>query len=1143
MLPINFCISLSKVSESLIHAHLPPRGRRGAESESSNTQTKRTLRGRIPPKSKDEGVILDDLDSDSSQEQGKKPNPTTDGTKKSRRIIEETPLINSELSKKRRADDIEVLKILAGNPEIEILPHDAGRNSTQSTNSNNLEHLQTTDQRTKEKSGASDEVNLGQHANKDLLYEIGEPDKIHSTHQYILRPRKIRRINSISGDEPSIEFNSKDTRDEDEDSGNETGAQIEDSRSKLKRKYREIILTGNKPATLKPNNSRPKIQSNNLNDWTASKTKTVEEHKVLRHRKTIARQKQKITDFMYSTSGSGTAEKVTGEMSRKLRGEFLGELKVAAYNTRSGIKRNIEAIITEGNWNAVDVIFVSDTGLDETNYMDAFIISECKKGGFSWIPAIEWDNKASHVAFIVRSNLRRADEILYPHGRVISLRLGNDTSEVNIMGIYQGFDTNTNKRIRHIMSEFVQSKENTIVLGDFNEVASARDHTANYIQNQRGTGELHKRLQELGMVDSCRTFEDLEICHSHVQETEAGKCFSRLDYIYTDLRLSSIITKYSTMYNSLCKSDHFPITIAIAAFIEKQPEKKGQIEWSINSTNNKKWNEWKIQVEEQARLLMKEIQIMDNQGEKVEEMTEKWTKIFVQAADKHLNKRQADFESVYTLRLREDEELQRLKEKERVKRHEYNTRLETNGTESRDAKKEVQKRTAEVCATVHEEEWSKLNRKIVENPSHIYKLLRKTGKKANRTSVRPHSIKHNGSITSNEKEVKEGFHRAWNKIYQSRGEGKEIPVWLKGITAQKFGKQLDKPITYNELAGKIEQLKKDKAAGNDRIHNEFLVNMPVTQGEILLTIMNNMVKKKTIPESWKIAPVAMLYKGKGEKSDPYNYRPITLLSCVYKVYSGIMTDRLNKWIEDNNILHNTQFGFRKGQDTSDAAARIFACISNSNSTNKILHMVLLDIAKAYDSVEIWAMKQTLEAYGLDDEDIKILMSMLEGNKSKLLTAFGPTEDIEIKSGVRQGDVISPILFSIFLDPLLRWLEKGTDPYRIGNNNFFGQAFADDTALLASSRKGIEERMKKVNSFMEYNNICINEDKSTYHWNRDQEAIITTRGRKLKYSGNNGMFTYLGWTTNLLMDWSVQTNILIKRFQQIIHLIMAEKKSK
>lgn len=204
-------------------------------------------------------------------------------------------------------------------------------------------------------------------------------------------------------------------------------------------------------------------------------------------------------------------------------------------------------------------------------------------------------------------------------------------------------------------------------------------------------------------------------------------------------------------------------------------------------------------------------------------------------------------------------------------------------------------------------------------------------------------------------------------------------------------------------------------------------------------------------------------------------------------------------------------------------------------------MVLLDIAKAYDSVEQWAMKQTLEAYGMHPTDVSIIMNLLEDNKTTLLTAFGPTDTIPIKSGVRQGDTISPILFSLFLNPLLTWLEKGRDPYRTGNEQFYAQAFADDTALLASSKKGIEDRMNRVNLFMQHNNISINEDKSTYHWNRDSAGNIETRGRKLKYEGDTGLFTYLGWTTNLHLDWTEQVNILIKRFQQLTYLIMSEKK--
>lgn len=75
--------------------------------------------------------------------------------------------------------------------------------------------------------------------------------------------------------------------------------------------------------------------------------------------------------------------------------------------------------------------------------------------------------------------------------------------------------------------------------------------------------------------------------------------------------------------------------------------------------------------------------------------------------------------------------------------------------------------------------------------------------------------------------------------------------------------------------------------------------------------------------------------------------------------SSIQTDRINNWIEQYDILDNNQFGFRRGKDTSDAAARLFACIDNARSTNKALHAAFLDVAKAYDSVQLsgtWSIR-------------------------------------------------------------------------------------------------------------------------------------------------------------------------------------------
>lgn len=155
-----------------------------------------------------------------------------------------------------------------------------------------------------------------------------------------------------------------------------------------------------------------------------------------------------------------------------------------------------------------------------------------------------------------------------------------------------------------------------------------------------------------------------------------------------------------------------------------------------------------------------------------------------------------------------------------------------------------------------------------------------------------------------------------------------------------------------------------------------------------------------IPKKWKESTTTMIYKGKGDKTDPLNYRPIALLSCVYKVYSQIITNRIQKWVEDNNLLNANQHGFRKGHDTSNGAAEIFNIINNAIRADKEIHMILLDIAKAYDSVEFWALVKTLMAYGMGKGDLKLIEAMIKGNKTQIITAHGLTEDIE---EVRKGN--------------------------------------------------------------------------------------------------------------------------------------------
>lgn len=158
------------------------------------------------------------------------------------------------------------------------------------------------------------------------------------------------------------------------------------------------------------------------------------------------------------------------------------------------------------------------------------------------------------------------------------------------------------------------------------------------------------------------------------------------------------------------------------------------------------------------------------------------------------------------------------------------------------------------------------------------------------------------------------------------------------------------------------------------------------------------------------------------------------------------------------------------------------------------------------------MKETLEAYRLSGEDINIIMELIIGNFTRFNTAYGFSEKVQTTAGVRQGDSISPALYILFLNLLLEWLERTKKGYSISKDNTIDKAFADDMALVSGSKKGIELMMERVNRFMEYNNVIINETKSHYHWNNSKKgpADLRTRGHKLNQRGEGGLFTYLGW---------------------------------
>ena len=119
---------------------------------------------------------------------------------------------------------------------------------------------------------------------------------------------------------------------------------------------------------------------------------------------------------------------------------------------------------------------------------------------------------------------------------------------------------------------------------------------------------------------------------------------------------------------------------------------------------------------------------------------------------------------------------------------------------------------------------------------------------------------------------------------------------------------LDVPITVSELMSVVKELKQNKAPGNDKLLNEYFVSYIDILSFHLVDLFNNILNTGYFPASWTEGIIILLFK-KDDPENVRNYRGITLLSCMSKLFTAILNKRINKVIEDNNVLSDAQFGF------------------------------------------------------------------------------------------------------------------------------------------------------------------------------------------------------------------------------------------
>ncbi|CAK1594467.1 unnamed protein product [Parnassius mnemosyne] len=303
-------------------------------------------------------------------------------------------------------------------------------------------------------------------------------------------------------------------------------------------------------------------------------------------------------------------------------------------------------------------------------------------------------------------------------------------------------------------------------------------------------------------------------------------------------------------------------------------------------------------------------------------------------------------------------------------------------------------------------------------------------------------------------------------------------------------KQLDKDIEFlhsvsnmvtvlSEIKMALQHLKNGKALGEDGITAKLLKagGRPVL--EVLQKLFNSVLHGGITPEAWSRSAVILFFK-KGDNALLKNYRPISLLSRVYVLFSRVITNRLARRLDD--FQPPEQAGFRKGFSTIDHIHTLRQVVQKPEEYNLPLCLAYVDYEKAFDSVEIWAVLQSLQRCQVDCPYSEVLKCLYSRATMAIRVQNQSTKPIQLQRGVRQGDVISPKLFTAALEDVFKLLDWKGYGINIKGEYITHLRFADDIVLMAESLEGLSTMLNDLNSVSQRIGLKMNMDKTKIMFN-------------------------------------------------------------
>ena len=341
------------------------------------------------------------------------------------------------------------------------------------------------------------------------------------------------------------------------------------------------------------------------------------------------------------------------------------------------------------------------------------------------------------------------------------------------------------------------------------------------------------------------------------------------------------------------------------------------------------------------------------------------------------------------------------------------------------------------------------------------------------------SIKH--KTNANMPDLKD-FYEHFKLLSQPTTEETETPM----PDTLPPNESLNAEITSEEIQHCINNLKNGKAPGLDMILNEYIKSTSSIFLPIYEKLFNAILDTGHFPEQWSTGCIHPIYKNKGDKDNAKNYRPITILSCLGKLFTSVLNSRLNDYLEESMLLSENQAAFRKKYSTLDHIFSLYALNEIQKSKKLKLFCCVVDFSAAFDSVWRIGLWRKLLQSNVNGNVFNVIVNMYKDIKSCVSMNGDKSSYFGSFSGVRQGENLSPVLFSLYLNDLENFLSHNSNASIIVSCNdedltlfmkLIVLLYADDTVIMASSETDLQYSLNRFEEYCRTWKLNINTEKT------------------------------------------------------------------